>query len=96
MTEFSTNVTSDLKEIGAYAFYGCASLNSVRINNASFERAGEYSFANSGLTSVYINENAKIKVIEAYTFAYCYKLDKSNVTLPSATTIDDLAFYPNK
>lgn len=96
LTEFSTNVTSDLKEICAYAFYGCASLNSVRINNTSFERAGEYSFANSGLTSVYINENAKIKVIEAYTFAYCYKLDKSNVTLPSATTIDNLAFYQNK
>lgn len=92
LTEFSTNATSALKEIGAYAFYGCASLDSVRINNVSFERAGEYSFANSGLSSVYINQNAKIKV-EGYAFANCYKLNKSNVTLPSAADVDENAFY---
>ena len=92
LTVFSTNATSHLKEIGAYAFYGCASLDSVRINNVSFERAGEYSFANSGLSSVYINQNAKIKV-EGYAFANCYKLNKSNVTLPSAADVDENAFY---
>ncbi len=93
LTELSTNATSDLKEIGAYAFYGCASLDSVRINNASFERAGEYSFANSGLSSVYINQNAKIRV-EGYAFVNCYKLDKSNVTLPSTADVDKNAFDP--
>ena len=88
LTSVTFAENSQLKTIGAYAFYYCTSLTSITIP-ASVTSIGSYAFYNCNLTGITIP--AGVTSIGDRAFAYCKSL--TGITIPAGvTSISDGAF----
>ncbi len=87
------NLSSDVKEIKAYAFYDCDNLLTVNLSNATqLKTIGDKAFYDcDNLQSVTFAKNGQLARIGAYAFRYCFKV--KSIELPSSViTIDEFAF----
>ncbi len=82
-------IPDDMTSIGAKAFGGCVSLQSVSIPT-NVTSIGEYAFAHSGLKSVTIP--ASVTRIEDGTFNDCRSLESVDIPT-SVTSIGEYAFW---
>jgi hypothetical protein len=77
---------SGLQRVGSYAFYNCASIETVTLNAAT--DIGQYAFSGCGLATANL---PKAESIGTYAFQNCGSL--ATINLPEAVTIVNYAFY---
>ena len=89
------NADNNVKAVGDYAFYGCASLKGVSFlgeRNKELRRIGDYAFARSGLRSVKVNLVGSVddSAMHSHCFASCDSLEQAEFT--NSTYLGDHQF----
>lgn len=82
-------ITSNIKIITSYSFFGCQQLTKVEIPlNSNLQKIGDYAFSETKITRIFIPSN--VSMICKSAFDDCYLLSK--VGIPNLQTIGENAF----